>query len=223
MTINKKSKEIHEYAKQKGFWDIPRETGTLLMLIVSELSEAMEADRKVKYAQEEAFERGLHVGGNWNACFEEYIKDTFEDEIADAFIRLMDLCGARNINIDSFIELKLKYNIVDNLDEREEWDEVCQIEPDDFRILMNFDCPEYKPIPIDYVWAKKLGFHMRSYRRPEWLSQLSAYSIVIVKKNGKTIEFCKGSPNEIAMKIEYVHQYQNLYFAIKGEELEIKS
>jgi len=110
MTLNDKSKEIHEYAKHKGFGDMPRETGTLLMLIVSELSEAMEADRKVKYAQEEAFERGLHVGGNWKACFEEYIKDTFEDEIADAFIRLLDLCGARNINIDYFIEQKLKYN-----------------------------------------------------------------------------------------------------------------
>lgn len=110
MSLNKKSQEIHEYAKQKGFWDTPREMGTLLMLIVSELSEAMEADRKVKYARPKAFNTGIHLGGNWQACFEEYLKDTFEDEIADTFMRLFDLCGERNIDIEFYIEHKLKYN-----------------------------------------------------------------------------------------------------------------
>lgn len=43
MELNELSKEIHNYAKKKGFWDIEREMGTLLMLVVSELSEAREA------------------------------------------------------------------------------------------------------------------------------------------------------------------------------------
>lgn len=46
--LNFASQEIHKEARNKGFWDSERETGTLLMLCVSELSEALEADRKGK-------------------------------------------------------------------------------------------------------------------------------------------------------------------------------
>ncbi len=46
--LNELAKQFHERAKAKGFWDEPKETGTLLMLMVSELSEALEADRKPK-------------------------------------------------------------------------------------------------------------------------------------------------------------------------------
>ena len=38
-TLNKLRDEIHEYAINKGFWDKERETGTLLMLCVSNLIE----------------------------------------------------------------------------------------------------------------------------------------------------------------------------------------
>ena len=49
------------------------------------------------------------------------------------------------------------YHIVDPLDERGEYDEVCQIDPDDFRVLTNYDCPEYEPIPLTSEWLLKLG------------------------------------------------------------------
>ena len=42
--------------------------------------------------------------------FEMHIKDTFEDEIADAFLRLMHLCGEYNIDIERHIQLKAYYN-----------------------------------------------------------------------------------------------------------------
>ena len=45
--INELSQEIHKNAKDKGFYDnVEKNTGELLMLAVSELSEAFEADRK---------------------------------------------------------------------------------------------------------------------------------------------------------------------------------
>lgn len=46
----------------------------------------------------------------FQADFELYIKDTFEDEIADAIIRLLDLSAYLNIDIDKHMELKMKYN-----------------------------------------------------------------------------------------------------------------
>lgn len=50
MGLNELAKQIHQNAKSKGFWDKEREIGTRLMLCVSELAEAMEADRMGKYS-----------------------------------------------------------------------------------------------------------------------------------------------------------------------------
>jgi len=111
--LNDAAKQIHEDNKRKGFWDSERETGTLLMLCVSELSEALEADRKNRHANVKCFES---VDSRWERpshdafSFEANIKDTFEDELADTVIRILDLCGARGIDIEKHINLKLKYN-----------------------------------------------------------------------------------------------------------------
>lgn len=117
--FNSLSKTIHNRAVQKGFWDEEREVGTLLMLCVSELGEALEADRKSRYANTGNFEYDLKesglCGGDLNVfankSFEEHIKDTFQDEIADTIIRLLDLCGKFNIDIDKHINYKLDYNL----------------------------------------------------------------------------------------------------------------
>ena len=109
-TLNKLRDEIHEYAISKGFWDKERETGTLLMLCVSELAEAMEADRNVLYADLELIEKDKEDFIDFKWSFENSIKDTFEDELADTIIRILDLCGAKGIDIEKHIELKMKYN-----------------------------------------------------------------------------------------------------------------
>ena len=109
-TLNKLRDEIHEYAISKGFWDKEREIGTLLMLCVSELAEAMEADRKDRYADLELIEKDKEDFIDFKWSFENSIKDTFEDELADTIIRILDLCGAKGIDIEKHIELKMKYN-----------------------------------------------------------------------------------------------------------------
>lgn len=124
-TLNKLRDEIHEYSINKGFWDKEREIGTLLMLCVSELAEAMEADRNGNYAQlhsDEFIVDGktiyedlqLAIEENYLVKFEDIfrsqVKDTFEDELADTIIRILDLCGAKGIDIEKHIELKMKYN-----------------------------------------------------------------------------------------------------------------
>lgn len=118
--LNDSSAKIHEIAKAKGFWDSEREVGTLLMLCVSELSEALEADRKNKVADTNRYYEMIAKVQDYTRedfklekekyYFESYIKDTFEDEIADTVIRILDLCGARGIDIEKHINLKLKYN-----------------------------------------------------------------------------------------------------------------
>lgn len=109
-TLNKLRDEVHENAKNKGFWDNQRETGTLLMLCVSELAETMEADRNGLYADLELIEKDKENFIDFKWSFENSIKDTFEDELADTIIRILDLCGAKGIDIEKHIELKIKYN-----------------------------------------------------------------------------------------------------------------
>lgn len=134
LSLNAACKEQHEAVIEKGF--TPQPVATNLMLIVSELGEACEADRKNRHAKFETFEEDLpkkHIGESgeelyelndykhtpidkeyaqkfYAIAFERSIKDTFEDEIADAFLRLMDLCGAMNIDIEKHIRMKAEYN-----------------------------------------------------------------------------------------------------------------
>lgn len=77
-----------------------------LLLIHSEISEAAEALRKDKLSNIS----DICNAEPFKSEFEEHIKDSFEDEIADAIIRLLALCAEYDINIESHIEAKMKYN-----------------------------------------------------------------------------------------------------------------
>ncbi|MGG3888623.1 MazG nucleotide pyrophosphohydrolase domain-containing protein [Metabacillus fastidiosus] len=83
--INQLCQKAYETAKTKGWHDEPRETGTLLALIHSEVSEALEADRK----------------GN---------QENFAEELADVCIRIFDLCGSKGIDLEKAIFEKMERN-----------------------------------------------------------------------------------------------------------------
>jgi NTP pyrophosphatase (non-canonical NTP hydrolase) len=83
--INNYCQRSYEIAKSKGWHEKKRETGTLLALIHSEVSEALEADRK---------------GDTEN----------FAEELADVCIRIFDLCGSRSIDLGKAIEEKMLKN-----------------------------------------------------------------------------------------------------------------
>ena len=111
MNLSMFAKEIHKANKEKGFYDKPVETGTSLMLITSELSEALEADRHNLRANRLAFEIDIEENNiDFDVAFKTHIKDTYEDEIADAIIRLLDLCGFKGIDIEFHVNNKLRYN-----------------------------------------------------------------------------------------------------------------
>jgi len=102
----------HTNAVKKGFWDNKSEVGTLLMLITSELGEALEAHRTGKLLNREKFLALKGVATKKDRrIFERDFKETFEVEIADVFIRLFDLCGGLDIkDIARCIQLKMEYN-----------------------------------------------------------------------------------------------------------------
>ena len=87
-TMNK----VHDWAISKGWWNEPREFGTLIALVHSELSEALEADRC--------------------AAVSDKIKgfEGTEEELADAVIRIMDIAAHGRLRLVEAIEAKMEYN-----------------------------------------------------------------------------------------------------------------
>ena len=116
------------------------------------------------------------------------------------------------------------YHIVDKYDERGEWDEVSQIDAEDFRILGNFDCPEYKPIPLDEEWLQKLGYCRYDERVDYFYDGNFRTRIDLHKCEFKFYSFCEVSNEQwYLLTVQYVHQLQNIYFALTGEELIVSS
>lgn len=109
-TINDLAQQIHQVNRDKGFWDKERNVGEMLMLVTSELGEAMEAHRKGKFADWEAYSNEISTIKTAPLSFKKHLKDSFEDELADATIRLLDMAAGLKIDLDKHIQAKLDYN-----------------------------------------------------------------------------------------------------------------
>ena len=83
--INDLAKMVAKWREKKGFITDWKNMPEKLMLVVTELSEAMEAYRIDD-------------------------KENFNEEIADTFIRLFDICGSIDINIEDEISKKMEVN-----------------------------------------------------------------------------------------------------------------
>lgn len=84
--------QINRWMTHQGFWD-SRNVGEKLALIHSEVSEAMEADRKGLQSD--------HIGGFTGV----------EEEMADIIIRVLDFCHENNLRLGAAIQAKMVYNL----------------------------------------------------------------------------------------------------------------
>lgn len=97
--INQMAQDVYQNAVHHGWHDDKRPVEHFLCLVITELMEAVEADRKDRHANLESFNNAASVYP-WGKCFEAHIKDTVEDELADAAIRLLDIAGALSVELN---------------------------------------------------------------------------------------------------------------------------
>jgi NTP pyrophosphatase (non-canonical NTP hydrolase) len=129
-SINKLAKEINRIAEDKGFWEEYDQALILLkdyqriqkavkraffsqklMLITSELGEALEALRKDEHVRMDTFNEMFSDNENrFTEAFEFAVKNSFEDELADVVIRVLDLAEKMKIDMEWHIRAKMDYN-----------------------------------------------------------------------------------------------------------------
>ena len=91
--FNKLAKEIHQYNKEAGWWDGDRELETALMLVVTDIAEATEGERKDLMDD--------HLPN----------RKMGEVELADALIRMLDIGGYLGIHYDEDYAWEFEGNI----------------------------------------------------------------------------------------------------------------
>lgn len=112
INLNKLRDEAYHNAVEHGWHDEDLSTEHFLCLVISELMEAVKAERKGKHADRIQFENYMSLrersDEEFKYAFTHGIKDSVEDELADVCIRIFDLAGLRGVD---FSKVSLPYAI----------------------------------------------------------------------------------------------------------------
>lgn len=104
MNLNELRDEAYSIAKAHGWHDEELSHETYLMLIITEIAEAVQADRKDRHTDVDLFKALLETYADddalWKYEFETHVKNSVEDELADIIIRCLDLAALRGIGLD---------------------------------------------------------------------------------------------------------------------------
>ena len=110
INLNELRDRAYKTACEHGFHNEELSNEHCFCLIISELMEAVEADRKGRLGKKckSRFEMDynryivlVEEEKRFKCSFEKNVKDTLPDELSDAVIRLLDLAGLRGISLES--------------------------------------------------------------------------------------------------------------------------
>lgn len=93
--IKEYSRKAHDIATGHGFHDEKKSDEHWLCLVISELMEAVEADRKDNRADMIGFVQKVSLHPEFSERYEAYVKGSVEEELTDAVIRIFDLIAEK--------------------------------------------------------------------------------------------------------------------------------
>ena len=128
MNLNELRDKAYKTACEHGFHDQELSNNHFLCLVISELMEAVEADRKGRRANVDRYNKKIANSRicqgldpdipkerGYEVAYNETIKGSIEEELADAVIRLLDLAGLRGIDLN--LAMKDLNNNIDDMSE----------------------------------------------------------------------------------------------------------
>ena len=113
--LNALRDRAYKTAVEHGFHEDAKPDAYYLGLVMSEMGEAINADRKGLRANVVRFVEDMELGNPFKESFEAHIKDSLEDELTDVVIRLFDFAGLRGyeLNIASIDLVFLRYRMLE--------------------------------------------------------------------------------------------------------------
>lgn len=125
---------------------------------------------------------------------------------------------AEELRIGNFVEYFGKWIQIDGIKRLSSGKfsvEICEKRPSgsSWCELAPIDSPSLKPIPLTEEWLERLGFEKIN----EWVI-LDRFTL---RKTYLGV-FYKNEVVNDYVRIDYIHQLQNLYYALTGAELTIK-
>ncbi|MCM1165171.1 MAG: hypothetical protein NC110_00120 [Ruminococcus sp.] len=188
--LNQLSTDIHDNAVKHGFWENHPTSEHFLMLVISEVAEIVEADRKgnsavinhirkqknLANAQKCRMSEEVDNAPDFETAFVENIKDTMEDEMADVVIRLLDLAGSLGMDFERLAPMRY-HRAFDRFSFTENAFALCKgLCRDNINIFKRIQ------FGIHYVtgWAKSQGVNL------EWhINAKMRFNATRPKKHGK--------------------------------------
>ena len=107
--LNELKDKAYQCAKDKGFYEKELFPSEHIMFIVAEIGEAINAYQEQRFANRVMFEKNfdtpqVNPEEHWKYCFEIFIKDSVEDELADIFIHLLSFIGWLGVDINEKLD-----------------------------------------------------------------------------------------------------------------------
>lgn len=109
------AEDAFKIADKHGFYPENTEIETALMLIITEMAEAVQADRHNRHGSIEDYESEIQMGRDIPTAYKNALEGTVESEFADIAIRILSLLGWMNskspIKLESDNILTDKYEV----------------------------------------------------------------------------------------------------------------
>ena len=138
----------------------------------------------------------------------------------------------RELRIGNYFE----YRIQDELDDRKEWWELSIIDSSDLQILESRIDDDYRATPLTEEMHNKFGVYKNGFNNFEYeLPIKNNFSIKIIFSGDYIFLRQSNSHNiheddvisvwnkDLTKRDMYINEFQNLYFALTGEELTFKN
>lgn len=88
--------EQHEAVKLKGFHEVKQDERQLLVMVIGEISECVESIRKEKITCDYKNFNNLIIDVDFKTAYEQEIKGTLPEELADVILRICDFVGSKS-------------------------------------------------------------------------------------------------------------------------------